>query len=98
MNGEEFYQFLMEFYHVPNQFIYGNVYFVQWLPKNDGSFNLQFRFLNNEKSIPKQWFVDVKNAMNAGEPINRNWFNIHFDQNNFNDCRASVAIYLLQNH
>ena len=64
--------------------------------------NLSFTSKNDEKdnvkSIPKLWLVDAKNAQNGGETINRNWFNHHFNRNNFNDCRASVARWLLQNH
>jgi|GEM_PF-3073324 hypothetical protein len=106
MNGEDFYTLLRKVYHDnKNQHIYDNRHFVRWLPKkNVGTSNFQFKFpsKNNEKdnvkSIPKLWLVDAKNAQNGGETINRNWFNHHFNRNNFNDCRASVARWLLQNH
>lgn len=104
MNGEEFYQFLLGFYHIENQDIYDDRQFIKWLPNNEATANFQFRFPSrynrryNANSIPKRWIVDAKNAKNAGEVINRNWFNIHFNQNNFNNCRATVAIWLVQNH
>jgi len=104
MNGEEFYQFLREFYHVENQHICDNRQFVRWVPQNDGTFNLKFRFPANDnqrynlKYIPKTWFVEAKNAKNEGVEITRNWFNAHFDEDHFNDCRASMAIWLLENH
>jgi len=98
MNGQEFFQFLMQFYYLENQQINGNWHLVRWLPKNDGTFNFQFQFLNNRKSIPQNWLVDAKNAINNGETINRTWLNRRFNESNFNDCRASLAIWLLQNH
>lgn len=98
MNGEEFYQYLMNTYYLGNQHINTDRFFLSWLPKDDGSFSFQFKFLNNIKSIPRAWLVEAKNADNDGEIITRDWFNKHFGQDNLNDCRASLAIWLLNNH
>jgi len=98
MSGEEFYQHLRKVYQRDGQKLYDNYVFYRWLPKQDGTNSFQFHGNNPKKSVPKIWLVDAKNAMNEGIVIHRNWFNEHFDNQNFNDCRASIALWLLNNY
>jgi hypothetical protein len=98
MDGTEFYDFLREIYFVNGQHLYGNYSFNNWLPKMDGTHSFQFNGNIPLKSIPKIWIIDAKNAKNNGEIINPNWFNNFYGENNFDDCRANVAIWLLTNH
>ncbi|MEN2416411.1 hypothetical protein [Flavobacterium mesophilum] len=98
MHGTEFYDFLTEIFLVNGQNLYGNFSFNRWLPKNDGTNSFQFQGITQRKAIPKTWLVDAKNAKNNGEIINRKWFNNFYGNNNYDDCRASVAVYLLTNY
>ncbi|MDX6189305.1 hypothetical protein SGQ83_08110 [Flavobacterium sp. Fl-318] len=96
MTGIEFYTFLRSNYIQDGQQLYGNYSFKKWLHKKDSQ---SFQFNGNKplKSIPKNWLIDAKNAKNRGEKIDRNWFNNFYEKQNFNDCRASVAIWLIEN-
>lgn len=98
MTGIDFYNFLRSYYTQNGQVLYGNYSFKQWLLKNDNTCSFQFNGNNPVKSIPKTWLVDAKDAQNAGVQIERNWFNEFYNSNNSNDCRASIAIWLLENH
>ncbi|WP_395056168.1 hypothetical protein [Flavobacterium sp.] len=77
---------------------YANYSFNSWLEQNNDLNSFKFNGNNPMKSIPKAWLIDAKNAMNNGENINRNWFNNFYNAENNDDCRASVAMWLLNNH
>jgi hypothetical protein len=98
MNGIEFYEFLRNVYQENGQELYGNFTFNSWLPKRDETYSFRFNGKSQLKSVPKAWLVDAKNAQNNGEVINANWFNTFYNRNNNNDCRARVAVWLLENH
>ncbi|MFD2937864.1 hypothetical protein [Spirosoma flavum] len=98
MTGTEFYDYLRSYYTMDGQAIYGNYSFKQWLLKANNSHSFQFNGNNPIKSISRVWLVDAKNARNAGEQIDRNWFNTFYNTDSNNDCRASVAVWLLENH
>ncbi|WP_123923437.1 hypothetical protein [Flavobacterium tructae] len=97
MTGIEFYTFLQSIYTQDGQPLYKNYSFKKWLHKKDSQ---SFQFNGNKavKSIPKYWLIDSKNAKNRGEKIDRNWFNNFYKQQNFNDCRASIAIWLIEKY
>ncbi|WP_298137124.1 hypothetical protein [Flavobacterium sp.] len=98
ITGEEFYNLLRKKYNVDGQKLYGNYSFKKWLKKESDSYSFQFNGNNPLKSVPKNWLVEAKDVKNKGGTINRNWFNEHFQKTNFNDCRASVAIWLIENN
>ena len=98
MTGAQFYAFLRQLYILNGQPLYGNYSFRRWLQKNDGSFSFQFNGNNPRKAVPENWLIDSKNAQNRGEFIDRKWFNTFYGEEYFNDCRASIAIWLLENH
>jgi len=98
MTGIQFYNFLRLVYNLNGQPLFGNYSFREWILKPDGTYSFQFNGNHPLKSVPKNWIVDAKDAKNAGERINRNWFNNFYNAHNFNDCRASIAIWLLDNH
>lgn len=95
MDGYTYFLSLMNIYKGNNQFLFGNYSFNAWIKKKDNTFNFQFNGNRPKKSVPQKWLIDGKNAMNKGYNIDRSWF-----LNNFgvNDCRVSVAIWLLHNH
>lgn len=99
MNGEEFYLVLRNYFNPDMdeklKNYYGNHRFTKWISKSDSSFSFQFTFGTNTKSVPKSWIVMAKDAHNNGASIDRNWFNTAFNENNFNDCRASAAMALI---
>ncbi len=98
MTGVEFYDLLSEHYMQQGQPLFGNFSFENWLEKSKNSSSFQFRGKSQLKSIPKNWLIDTKDASNRKETIDRKWFNNQYNAKNFNDCRASVAIWLLENH
>jgi hypothetical protein len=98
MNGQVFFTKIKTIYTRSHTHLYGNYYFEKWLPKKNGKQNYQFEFMGNRKSIPQDWLIQAKNDMNLGVIVDREWFNINFKCCNNDDCRASVAIYLLSNH
>lgn len=97
MDGSEFCNFLQSIYTRQDQLLYGNFSFEKWLPK-DNTYSFQFMGKTQRKSIPQNWLIDAKNAQGRGEVINRNWFNNNYNEKNFNDCRASIAMWLLKSH
>lgn len=97
MNGQNFYISLLNFYNTAGKHLYGNYSFSGWLQKNN-SRSFQFNGKTQKKSIPQSWLVAAKDAQNNGTIITREWFNNQFNESNCNDCRASVAMWLLKNH
>lgn len=98
MKGIDFYKSLQKKYSNDGENIYRNYYFNSWLKKNNAAKSLQFKLKSNVKAIPKEWIIDSQNAKNKGEIIDRNWFNRKYNKKNYNDCRASVLMWLLENH
>lgn len=104
MSGEELYQSLLSLYNTENKFIHNKTQFVGWLDKSDGTKSFQFKFPSkdgtryNIKAIPQTWLINAKNTLNNGKLVDRNWFNNHFNQKNFNDCRATMALWLINNN
>lgn len=98
MKGIEFYKSLQKKYTKDGRLFYKNYSFKCWLEKSNGTESLQFNLKNSSKAIPKEWIIDAKNAENKKIIIDRDWFNQTYKQKNFNDCRASVLIWLLKNH
>jgi hypothetical protein len=94
MNGIDFFNFLRQHYQ-QGIYLYNTYSFIQWIAKADGTFS--FQFTNNPpKAIPQQWIIAAKNDMNNGIAIDRDWF-MQFGEN-ANDCRASILMWLLNNH
>ena len=97
MNGQNFYNRLVTSYNNAGQYLYGNYSFSAWLTKGT-SHSFQFKGKNQKKSIPQEWLIAARDAQNNGIIITRDWFNKQFSESNNNDCRASVAMWLLNNH
>jgi len=98
MTGTEFYSLLRNLYQKDSQFFYGNYSSKKWLPQDDNKPSFQFKGKKQTKSIPFEWLVHAKEAQNRGEQIHRKWFNELNHSCNSNDCRASVAMWLLEQH
>ena len=81
-------------YNKENIPLYKNYVFKKWLIKSDGSENFQFKFLSNQKSIPFIWLIESEEVKVKGQLLDRDWFRKRFG---VDDCRASVAIWLIKN-
>jgi hypothetical protein len=95
MNGLAFLQFLRNFYQNEGQVLFNQYFFNRWLNKSDGTTSFQFKGCSPKKSIPQNWLIHAKNQLNNGAQIDRDWFRQNFQ---VNDCRVSIALWLLDNH
>jgi len=96
MNGEEFFEFLLNFYNQNGQLLYGNFTFCDWLLKPDGTHSFRFNVTAiNRKSIPE---VILIAAWNANQQINDNWLVENFNLRFYNDCRLYVLNHLFETH
>ena len=81
----------------------GNNIFLSWLHKPNHTFSFRFQFPKkkkkgfNEKSIPCRWIIEAKNESNDGVIIDRKWVKKMYGKS-AGDCRATVLIWLLENH
>lgn len=97
MTGVEFYNYLKSFYVENGQTLMETIHLKNGYKKKDSE-SFQFNLKNSSKSIPKKWLVDSKEAKNNGRVIDKNWFNNFYKEKNYNDCRARITIWLLNNH
>lgn len=95
MNGVDFFIFLRNIYNTNNQVLFSQYSFCRWIAKRDGSFSFQFNGCTPKKSIPQNWLVVAKNQLNNGVQVDRVWFRNNFQAN---DCRVSIALWILNNH
>ena len=98
MSPIQFFNFLRKHYTINGQHLYGNYSFSQWLLKKDNTLSFQFNLLKQKKAIPQQWLTEAKDALNRGVKVDREWFNTQYGSKHNNDCRASVALWLLEQH
>ena len=98
MTSTQLFNVLRTCYTVNGQHLYGNYSFSQWLIKKDGTLSFQFNLLKQKKAIPQQWLIEAKDALNRGVEVDREWFNTQYGRKHNNDCRASVALWLLAYH